>query len=67
MRMPRIIRTLFTRADPVMDALVERAKAQSGETVAASNRLHATISELMDRNDTLTFRRQNDVSKTSHQ
>jgi hypothetical protein len=65
--MPKLLRTLFTRADPVMDALVERTKAQSAETVAASNRLHATITELLDRNDTLTFRRQNDASKASHQ
>ncbi len=57
--MPKVLRVLFTRSDPAMDALVEQSKANTLETVAASNRLHATIAELLDRNDTLTLRRQN--------
>lgn len=57
--MPKLLRILFTRADPAMDEAVERAKIVSAETVEASSRLHDTIKELLDRNDTLTFRRSN--------
>lgn len=55
--MPKLLRTLFTRADPVTNVIVEQAKAGSAAQVAASNRLQDTIAELLDRNDNLTFRR----------
>lgn len=57
MKMPKLLRVLFTRSDPAMDAAVEQTKANVAGTVAASNRLHAVIGELLDRNDTLTLRR----------
>lgn len=56
MNMRHVLVTLFTRKDPKRDQLLETSNTQSAELKTASQRLQDTISELIDRNDIMTFR-----------
>ena len=59
MKMPEIIRTLFTRSNPAKDEALQQVRALTAENVKANNGLTNTIDELLARNDALTFRKQN--------
>lgn len=66
MKVPRLLRTLFTRADPATDHLAREAQRTAIEAGQASDRLMATLHDMLDRNDTLKLRRPNDAQKTTH-
>ncbi len=66
MGMVAFVKSLFKPDNSRIDAAMARVDIGAEQVKRSANKLHATLSEMLDKNDTITFRGRSDNGKTNH-
>lgn len=65
MGMVSYLKGLFRPDNSRIDAAMARVNLGAANVERSANRLHATLAEMLDKNDTLTFRGKNNNGKSN--